>query len=60
MPRVKRDAEREERIAQEVLGDAYTSEERATGWYVYLDDKLSFPFMAHCIVERAVSPLTGG
>ena len=30
------------------------------GWYYYLEDKLRFPFTAHCIVERAISPLRKG
>jgi hypothetical protein len=30
---------------------------RAMSWYYYLQDKLSFPFTARCVVQRSVSPL---
>ena len=30
------------------------------GWYSYLEDKLSFPFLTRCINERAISPLRVG
>jgi hypothetical protein len=48
---------RERRIDQEIVVDAYTSDERAMGWYYYLEGKLDFPFKAKCIAERVVSPL---
>lgn len=44
----------------EAVVDAYDSEERATGWYYYLEDKLSFPFKARCIVACKTSPLKKG
>ena len=37
---------RETRIADEVLVDTDTDEERATAWYYYLDGKVTFPFQA--------------
>ncbi len=52
-----KDEEREERIAKEVLVDAYIEEEAAMGWYYYLEGKIQFPFEAECISERAISPL---
>ena len=52
-----RDKEREERIKMEIIVDAYTREEQATGWHIYLDDTMDFPFEARCIEEREVSPL---
>ena len=52
--------EREERIDTEIVVDAYGPEERAMGWYCYLEDKLSFPFAATCTAARAVSPLQKG
>ena len=55
-----RDEEREERIANEIIVDAYGSEEQAIGWHVYLDDNLQFPFRARCITERITSPLVKG
>ena len=30
-------------ISEEVVVDAYNSEERAMSWYYYLEDKLVFP-----------------
>jgi hypothetical protein len=60
MPKAHRDSAREERIIMEIVVDAYGPEERAVGWYGYLDDKLRFPFTAHCIAERAISPLQKG
>jgi hypothetical protein len=53
----KRDLEREERIEDEVVVDCYNPEERAMGWYCYMQDQLEFPFTATCIAARAISPL---
>jgi hypothetical protein len=53
----KEDPEREERIIMEIVVDAYGEDERALGWYYYLEDKLQFPFTAKCIQKRAISPL---
>lgn len=49
MPSIKRDESREERIYMEVVVDAYNEDERAMGWYYYLDDKLQFPFKAQWV-----------
>jgi Calcium binding len=54
------DEEREERIAMEIIVDAYDAEEQAMGWYYYLEGKLQFPFTARCIALRAISPLELG
>lgn len=51
------DPEREQRIAMEIVVDAYDSQERAMGWYYYLQDRLRFPFTAICIDKRSISPL---
>ena len=56
----RRNRRREQRIEQEIVVDAYTSEERAMGWYYYLEGKLRFPFTATCIKRRATSPFTIG
>lgn len=56
MPKHK-DTAREDRIVMEVVVDAYGPEERAIGWYCYLEDALQFPFTAHCTAARAISPL---
>jgi len=54
---MEEDPVREERIMMEIVVDAYGEYERAIGWHCYLDDKLAFPFMAKCFVERNISPL---
>ena len=55
-----KDQEREERIVMEIVVDAYDSEERAMGWYYYLQGQLQFPFLTHCVARRAISPLRIG
>ena len=55
-----RDDEREERILMEIVVDAYGMEERALGWYYYLDEKISFPFVAECFATDTRSPLIPG
>jgi hypothetical protein len=45
---------REERLRNEVIVDAYGSQEQAMGWYYYLDGKMLFPFQARCTVTRTV------
>lgn len=37
---------REHRIDYEIVVDAYNEDERAMGWYYYLEDKITFPFLA--------------
>jgi hypothetical protein len=54
------DQDREERITNEIVVDAYDSAERAMGWYYYLEEKLQFPFTARCIKARPISPLKVG
>jgi len=53
----EKDDDREERIHNEIIVDAYDEEERSMGWYSYLEDQLSFPFIARCTMRRAISPL---
>ena len=43
---VELEALREKRIANEVLVETETDEDRATAWYYYLDGKVTFPFQA--------------
>ena len=57
MAGVKRDPVREYRIETEVIVDAYGEQERAMGWYYYLEEHLEFPFVAQCVARRATSPL---
>jgi hypothetical protein len=56
----KLDRTRERRILDEIVVDAYGPEERAMGWYCFLEDKIAFPFTAKCVAERSVSPLKKG
>ena len=56
----KVDRRREQRILEEIVVDAYTAEERAMGWYYYLQENLRFPFQARCTQTLATSPLDLG
>ncbi len=60
MIRPPKDDEREERIDMEIIVDAYGPEERAMGWYNYLNDNMEFPLKAQCIATRSTSPLEVG
>ena len=60
MGRIREQSDREHRIVDEVIVDAYGSIERSMSWYYYLDGKLRFPFAASCIVRRQSSPLKVG
>ena len=51
---------REDRIHNEAIAAAYGPEERAMGWYYYLEDQLQFPFRARCTAATIVSPLSKG
>jgi hypothetical protein len=53
----RKNKSREERIAMEIIVDAYGPQEQAMGWYYYLEDNLQFPFTAVCCAKRAISPL---
>ena len=44
----------------EIVVDAYGAEERAMGWFAYLDDSLKVPFKATCRQRIATSPLEPG
>ena len=52
-----RDDDREQRIDDEIIVDAYGPDEQALGWYYYLEGHLHFPFTVRCRKERAISPL---
>lgn len=51
---------REKRINDEIIVDAYGEGEQAMAWYNYLEENLHFPFTARCIAVRTVSPLEVG
>jgi len=57
MAKPRRNPDRENRISEEIIVDAYGPEEQAMGWYYYLEDKLQFPFHARCVVSVSTSPL---
>jgi hypothetical protein len=57
MAPIEKDAEREERIHDEIIVDAHGGEEQALSWFYYLRDHLQFPFTAACDVRRPTSPL---
>jgi calcium binding protein len=60
MEQRQRDPDREDRIDNQIVADAYGAEEQTMAWYYYLEDKLRFPFHARCIFSNAVSPLREG
>lgn len=60
MKRIPEQPDRENRIAFEIVVDAYDQAERAMGWYYYLQHKLQVPFKATCRSARATSPLEVG
>ena len=57
MSKIEKDEEREYRISNEAIVDAYGPEEQALGWYYYLEEKMQFPFKAKCMRARSISPL---
>jgi Calcium binding len=60
LAKAKRDPARDKRIENEAVVDAYGPEERAMGWYYYLENKIRFPFRAKCIRAKVISPLLKG
>ena len=60
MKKIEEDQDRERRIRDEAIVDAYGPEEQALGWYYYLEDKITFPFSARCTEARRISPLKKG
>ena len=57
---IQEDPDKENRIYDEAVVDAYGEEERAMGWYYYVEDKIQYPFQAKCIGIRKISPLNKG
>lgn len=51
MKQRRKDPEREDRIHNEAIVDAYGPEEQAMSWYYYLENKIHFPF------HQSASPL---
>ena len=57
---MKYDRTRQNQIEMEVICDANSEEEQASGWFYYLEEKMSFPFKAECIGKSTISPLNVG
>ena len=64
MPRAfkprREESSREDRIANDIIVDAYSESERALSWYYYLQQRLRFPFTAKIHYVGADSPLRQG
>ena len=60
MRKPPKDSNREDRIENEVIVDAYGSQEKATSWHCYLEGNVRFPFRATCIAWKSTSPLKKG
>ena len=60
MAKARRNDDRENRISEEIIVDAYGPEEQAMGWYYYLEENIQFPFHAQCIASVPTSPLRKG
>jgi hypothetical protein len=58
--RIPEEDEREERIALEIIVDAYSEHERALSWYYYLQDEMLVPFPARCTKVLPSSTLRQG
>ena len=56
----RKNPQREARILDEIVVDAYGTEERAVSWYYYLEEHLRCPFQASCVKRLATSPLAIG
>ena len=46
------DKERQERIENEIIVDAYDDGEVKMGWYTYMQDELCFPFTADVMIKK--------
>ncbi|MCA0454303.1 MAG: calcium-binding protein [Chloroflexi bacterium] len=54
---IEHNEERERRIQDEAIVDAYGSEEQALGWYYDLEERIIFPFKARCLYSHKTSLL---
>ena len=52
--------EREQRLENEILVDAYDEEERAMSWYYHAENAMPFPFPARCLLIEDSSPWRKG
>ena len=58
--RIAESKAREDRIRNQIIVDAYNSDEVMMSWLVHLEDALACPFEAECIEQRKISPLRKG
>ncbi|MBV8708505.1 MAG: calcium-binding protein [Acidobacteriaceae bacterium] len=56
----RKNREREHRIDNEILVEAYDEEERAMSWYYHAENAMRFPFPARCLQVEESSPLRKG
>jgi Calcium binding len=56
----RKNREREQRIENEILVDAYDEEERAMSWYYHAENEMQLPFPARCLRIDESSPLHKG
>ena len=56
----EKEEDRESRILNEAVVDAHDEEERAIGWYYYLEERMAFPFSGQCRQTVSTSPLKLG
>ena len=56
-PEIETDEARERRTVMEIVVDVYDEQERAIGWYYYLEGEAGLPFLAQCAARRSTSPL---
>ena len=56
----RKNREREQRIDNEILVDAYDEEEHVLSWYYYAENEMQFPFPARCLLAEESSPLRKG
>jgi hypothetical protein len=52
--------DRERRIHDEIIVDAYGREEQALGWYYHLQESIVGPLDARCVRAQPTSPLRVG
>ncbi len=56
---MERDKNREDRIVIDVLADIHDQAEQSLSWYVYLQNRLSFPFKAQWLTQGVVAATNG-
>jgi hypothetical protein len=60
MTKARRNDDRENRMCEEIIVDAYGAEVQAMSWYYYIKDQIQLPFQAQCMASVPTSPLRKG